>query len=81
MLLEIYGVCYIFEKDIRVDESVKRQRCNWEILPASEMPSKNIEKQLREHGKDMDTYDVFRLDCLEDKEIILKNAGYKKEKG
>lgn len=65
LLLEIYGICYIFEKDIRIDESAKRQRCNWEILPAGEMPSKHIEKQLREHGNDIDTYDVFRLDYVE----------------
>lgn len=65
LLLEIYGVCYIFEKDIQIDGSVKRQQCNWEILPAGEMPSKHIEKQLREHGKDIDTYDVFRLRYVE----------------
>ncbi len=65
LLLEIYGVCYIFEKDIHIDEFAKRQRCNWEILPSGEMPSKHIEKQLREHGKDMGTYDVFRLRYVE----------------
>lgn len=65
LLLEIYGVCYIFDKDIRIDDSAKRQRCNWEILPAGEMPSKHVEKQLREQGKDADTYDVFRLNFVE----------------
>lgn len=62
LLLEIYEVCYIFDKDIRIDDSIKRQRCNWEILPAGEMPSRHIEKQLRERGKNADTYDKFRLD-------------------
>lgn len=65
LLLEIYGVCYIFEKDIQIDDSVKRQRCNWEILPAGEMPSRHIEKQLREYGKDVDTYNGYRLKCIE----------------
>lgn len=65
MLLEIYGICYIFEKDIQIGESAKRQRCNWEILPVGEMPSKHIEKQLREQGKDVNTYDVFRLNYVE----------------
>lgn len=65
LLLEIYGVCYVFEKEIKIDNSVKRQRCNWEILPAGEMPSKHIEKQLRESGKDSNTYDVYRLRFIE----------------
>lgn len=65
LLLEIYGVCYIFDKDIHIDDSIKRQRCNWEILPAGEMPSKHIEKQLREHGKKADIYDKHRLEYIE----------------
>lgn len=65
LLLEIYGVCYIFDKDIQIDDSIKRQRCNWEILPAGEMPSKHIEKQLREHGKKADIYDKHRLEYIE----------------
>ena len=80
LLLEIYGVCYIFEKDIRIEESTKRHRCNWEILPAGEMPSKHIEKQLRDHGKDINTYDVFRLDYLEKynaEKIVEGTNGFK----
>lgn len=65
LLLEIYGVCYIFEKDIQIDDSAKRQRCNWEILPADEIPSEHIEKQLREHEKVVDTYDGYRLRYIE----------------
>lgn len=80
LLLEIYGVCYIFDNDIRIDESAKRHRCNWEILPAGEMPSKHIEKQLREQGKDINTYDVFRLDYVEKynaEEIVEGTNGFK----
>lgn len=29
------------------------------------MPSRHIEKQLRERGKNADTYDKFRLDYIE----------------
>lgn len=65
LLLEIYGVCYIFDKDIRIDDSVKRQRCNWEILPAGEKPSKHFVKQMREYGKNVETYDKYRLEYIE----------------
>lgn len=44
LLLEIYGVCYVFVKDIKIDESVKRQRCNWEIL------SQKTKKELFDEG-------------------------------
>ena len=38
LFLEIYGVCYIFDENIQIDNSTRRQRCNWEILPAGELP-------------------------------------------
>ena len=81
LLLEIYGVCYFFDKDIRIDGSTKRQRCNWEILPAGEMPSKHIEKQLREHGEDIDTYDVFRLKYIEKYHAEIRVEGINGFKG
>lgn len=65
MFLEIYGVCYIFDKTIQIDNSARRQRCNWEILPPGEMPSKHIERQLRERGEKADTYNIFRLKYME----------------
>lgn len=81
LLLEIYGVCYIFEKDIKIDYSVKRQRCNWEILPAGEMPSKHIEKQLREQGKNVDTFDRHRLEYIEKYHFEKQVIGVKGFKG
>lgn len=65
LFLEIYGVCYIFDKTIQIDNSARRQRCNWEILPPGEMPSKHIERQLRERGEKADTYNIFRLKYME----------------
>lgn len=81
LLLEIYGVCYIFDKDIQIDDSIKRQRCNWEILPAGEMPSKHIEKQLREHGEKADTYDKHRLEYIEKYHFEKAVEGVKGFKG
>jgi hypothetical protein len=51
LLLEIYGICYIFDGTIYIEKALRRQRCNWEILPPGELPSKHVEKQLRQHGK------------------------------
>lgn len=65
IFLEIYGRCYIFDGVIQIDDSVKRQRCNWKILPPGQMPSRHIENQLREHGKRTDTYNVYRLKYME----------------
>ena len=65
ILLEIYGVCYIFDGEIQLDYSSKRQRCNWEMLPPGEMASRHIKKQLGERGEKTDTYDIFRLEYME----------------
>lgn len=65
LFLEIYGVCYIFDEDIQFDNSEKRQRCNWEILPTGELPSEHIKKQLLSCGQKTDIYSVFRLEYIE----------------
>lgn len=65
IFLEIYGVCYIFDGVIQIDNSVKRQRCNWEILPHGQMPSRYIENQLRRCGERTDTYNIYRLKYIE----------------
>lgn len=65
LFLEIYGVCYIFDGTIQIDNSTRRQRCNWEMLPPGEMPSKHIQKQLIERGEKTDTYNIFRLEYME----------------
>lgn len=67
LLLEIYGVCFFFKDSIKIEMVTKKNRCNWEILPPGEMPSKHVERQLRENGaKTTDTYDIFRLNYLEE---------------
>lgn len=65
LMLEIYGICYIFDGVIKIDNASRKQRCNWEILPPGEMPSEHIKRQLKEHGQKVDTYDVFRLEYME----------------
>jgi hypothetical protein len=59
------SVCYIFDGEIQLDYSSKRQRCNWKMLPPGEMPSRHIKKQLGERGEKTDTYDIFRLEYME----------------
>lgn len=66
LLLEIYGICYIFDGVIHIEKSLKTQKCNWEFLPPGELPSKHVEKQLKEHGKKADTYNIFRLKYMEE---------------
>lgn len=65
LFLEIFGICYIFDETIQIDNSSKRQRCNWEILPAGELPSKHIRNQLTKRGEKTDTYSIFRLEYIE----------------
>lgn len=65
LFLEIYGSCYVFAETIRIDDYVKRQRCNWEMLPPGQMPSKHLKQQLRQNGEKTDTYNVYRLEYME----------------
>ena len=55
----------IWDGEIQLDYSSKRQRCNWKMLPPGEMPSRHIKKQLGERGEKIDTYDIFRLEYME----------------
>lgn len=65
LLLEIYGFCYVFDKDIVIESSERRQRCNWEILPQGEMPSKHLKKQISRSGKRSDSFSIFRHEYIE----------------
>lgn len=65
LFLEIYGMCYVFAGDIKIDDSLKRQKCNWEILPKGQMPSMHLKQQLRESGEKTDTYNIYRLEYIE----------------
>lgn len=65
LMLEIYGKCNVYDGIVRVENVIKRKRCNWEILPPGEMPSKHIEKLLKSMNKTTDTYDMARLKYIE----------------
>lgn len=65
LLLEIYGICYVYNGVIRFEKTIKKRRCNWEILPPGEMPSKHVEKQLKAMNQSTDTYDIERLNYIE----------------
>jgi len=65
LLLEIYGICYVYNGVVEFEKTIKRRRCNWEILPPGEMPSKHVEKQLKAMNQSTDTYDIERLNYVE----------------
>ncbi len=65
LMLEIYGKCYVYDSVIRIENTIKRKRCNWEILPPGEMPSRHVEKQLKSMNKKTDTFDIARLKHME----------------
>lgn len=65
IFLEIYGLCYIFSDDIKIEETMKTRRCNWEILPPGEKPSVHLINLLKKQGRNTDTFDVARLQLLE----------------
>lgn len=65
IFLEIFGYCYIYSNDLEKDKTIKRQRCNWEILPPGEKPSEHLREQLNKRGENTDTFDVDRLETLE----------------
>ena len=50
---------------IRIEKTIKRKRCNWEMLPPGEMPSRHVEKQLKSMNQKTDTYDIARLNYME----------------
>lgn len=65
IMLEIYGKCYVYDGIIQIEDTIQRRRCNWELLPPGEMPSKHMARQLGNMGKKSDTYDIARLEYIE----------------
>lgn len=65
LMLEIYGKCYVYDGVIRIEKTIKRKRCNWEMLPPGEMPSKHIEKQVESMNQNIKAYDIARLNFIE----------------
>lgn len=65
IFLEIYGLCYIFSDEIRINDNINRHRCNWEILPPGEKPSIHLTQMLKNQNQSADTFDVARLKFLD----------------
>ena len=65
LMLEIYGKCYVYDGVIRIEKTIKRKRCNWEMLPPGETPSKHIEKQVESMNQNIKAYDIARLNFIE----------------
>lgn len=65
LFLEIYGRCYVFDKEVDIKPIKKRRRCNWELLPPGEKPSVHLVRQLKEKNEPRDTFDVNRLYLLD----------------
>ena len=65
LFLEIYGYCYIYSDALEINTDTVRQRCNWEILPPGEKPSIHLTRQLQKQGKQINTFDVDRLEELD----------------
>lgn len=65
LMFETYGKCYAYDGMIRVEKTIKRKRCNWEILSHGEMASRHVKKQLRLMNHKMGTYDIARLNYME----------------
>lgn len=64
IFLEIFGFCHIYSDDLEIS-ATNRHRCNWEILPPGEKPSVHLQRQLQNQGKNTDTFDMDRLQTLE----------------
>lgn len=64
LLLEIYGYCYIFSGEIRIDNTIVRKNCNWEILPPGELPSRHMTRQI-DKNQNVNDFDIFRLEYIE----------------
>lgn len=65
LFLEIFQSCYIFNDEIKINDTSIRRRCNWEILPPGEKPSIHLRNQLKQKGQETNTFDVSRLQFLE----------------
>ena len=65
LLLEIYGICYVYNGVVGFEKTIKKRRCNWEILPPGEMTSKHVKEQLKTMNQNTDTYDIERLNYVE----------------
>jgi len=64
IFLEIFRVCYVFNKDIKITP-ITIKRYNWDFLPPGEKPSAFIKKQIKSDNSHLKKFDVERLEKLE----------------
>ena len=80
IFIEIYGKCYVFKDNIKVSTTTNRRRCNWEILPPGKKPGVHLKQQLEHDNKSTETYDIKRLQVLDEykvEEIVEGINGFK----
>lgn len=65
MFLEIFGECYIYSDEFNMYDSPNKRRCNWEILPPGEKPSKHMSQIHIQRGKEVDSFNISRLKTIE----------------
>lgn len=66
LFLEIYGFCYIYSDSFETFDAMPRRRCNWKILPPGEMPSEHLRQFFERQGKSSETFEVDRLEFVEE---------------
>lgn len=79
IFLEIFGQCCIYSDELDMRE-IKRSRCNWEILPPGERPSKHMSRLHTQQGKDTNSFNISRLNEIEKykyEEVVEGINGFK----
>lgn len=80
ILLEIYGICYIYDDGIKIYDGIIRKTCDWEILPPGENPSDHMRRYIANSNIDKYKYDIYRITTLENnkpKEMIAGINGFR----
>lgn len=65
IFLEIFGYCYVFSEQPEIIPNKIRKRCNWKILPPGKLPSENLREWLLKREEYAYTFDVSRLEYVE----------------
>ena len=65
IFLEIYGMCYIFEEEIKIDNIKRRKRINWELLPPGIKPSEHLFNQFKKQVDKDVSFNLSRQQFIE----------------
>lgn len=80
MLLEVFGFCEIFDKDLELLSSkTKIKRCNWELLPPEVRAKVYMKKQSSNAKRKRKDFNQYRLDTLysyEPLEVYVGTGGF-----